>query len=211
VPVFRSGAGQAPAWCELRFFEVATLPPGARHAFERVGRKERIVVSRGACRLAAGEQTVTLAERGRHELAVPDGRFVVEEVLSQVTLVRLCGDWGERTGGCGLFVPVPSDGQPDKGDPVPYPKATAFDSHYHDCDEYWIILEGRGVAVSEGKRYVVGPGDCVATGMGHHHDFPEVFEPVRAAYFETTLEGQRRRGHLWSHTHGPAAPRPDRV
>ena len=47
--------------------------------------------------------------------------------------------------------------------------------------------------------------------MGHHHDFPEVFEPVRAVYFETTLEGQKRRGHLWEHTHGPSAPAPGRV
>ena len=92
-----------------------------------------------------------------------------------------------------------------------YPKTTLFDNHFHDCDEYWILFEGRGVAYSEGRRYEVGVGDCVATGMGHHHDFPEVFEPVRAVYFETDLEGRRRAGHLWEHTHGPAAPQPARV
>lgn len=79
------------------------------------------------------------------------------------------------------------------------------------CDEYWIVLEGTGVAVSEGKHYAVGPGDCLATGMGHHHDFPTASAPVHAVYFETTLGGERRRGHLWNHTHGPAQPRLDRV
>ncbi|MGH2616746.1 MAG: cupin domain-containing protein, partial [Thermomicrobiales bacterium] len=94
-------------------------------------------------------------------------------------------------------------------DPVSYPKTTSFDSHYHDCDEYWIVWAGRGVAVSEGQEYEVGPGDCVATGMGHHHDFPRVQEPVQAVYFETTLQGAKRRGHLWEHTHGLAQPARD--
>ena len=83
--------------------------------------------------------------------------------------------------------------------------------HYHDCDEYWILFEGSGIAASEGKLYEVSQGDCVATGMGHHHDFPRVFEPVKAVYFETTLEGKKRRGHLWNHTHGQAEPRKERT
>jgi len=47
--------------------------------------------------------------------------------------------------------------------------------------------------------------------MGHHHDFPLVATPVRAVFFETTLGGARRRGHLWNHTHGPAHPQPERI
>jgi hypothetical protein len=47
--------------------------------------------------------------------------------------------------------------------------------------------------------------------MGHHHDFPQVREPVWAVYFETTLRGAKRRGHLWEHTHGPARPTVDYV
>ena len=100
---------------------------------------------------------------------------------------------------------------PTRGDPVSYAKSTNFDRHYHDCDEYWIVWEGSGVAVSEGRSYDVAAGDCIATGMGHHHDFPNVRQPVRGVYFETTLEGEKRLGHLWEHTHGPAAPRLDRV
>ena len=64
--------------------------------------------------------------------------------------------------------------------------------------------------VSEGRHYAVGPGDCVATRRGDHHDFPLAPEPVTAVYLETTLRGRRRRGHLWDHTHGPAEPHAER-
>jgi mannose-6-phosphate isomerase-like protein (cupin superfamily) len=195
----------------LEYFEVVELAPGARHTFERVGRKEKLVVGQGVCRLRFGRRVVT-AERGANlSLDTPDGRFEVLEALSDTILIRMCGRWGEETGGSGLFTAEASSGSPNAGDPVDYPKETGFDSHYHDCDEYWIIFRGRGIAVSEGQSYEVGPGDCVATGMGHHHDLPRVLEPIEAVYFETTLEGQKRHGHLWSHTHGPAEPRAERV
>lgn len=32
---------------------------------------------------------------------------------------------------------------------------------------------------------------------------PQVFETIKGVYFETTLQGQKRLGHLWEHTHGP--------
>jgi mannose-6-phosphate isomerase-like protein (cupin superfamily) len=118
---------------------------------------------------------------------------------------------GDETGRSGIFTVAKANARQDRGDPADYPKQTSFDNHYHDCDEYWILFEGRGVAVSEGKSFDVGPGDCIATGMGHHRDFPQVFEPVRSVYFETTMEEQKRGGHLWNHTHGPAEPKPERV
>jgi mannose-6-phosphate isomerase-like protein (cupin superfamily) len=123
----------------------------------------------------------------------------------------MCGHWGDEVGGSGLFSVHTSDNPQDRGDAVTYPKQTDFDRHYHDCDEYWILLQGRGTAVSEGKYYAVGPGDCVATGRGHHHDFPVVEEPVHAVFLENTLEGRKRQGHLWNHTHGPAQPHPERL
>ena len=99
----------------------------------------------------------------------------------------------------------------DPGDAFDYPKTNGIDRHYHDCDEYWIVYEGRGRAVSEGRFYDVAPGDCVATGMGHHHDFPVDYEPFKAVYFETDLEGQKRKSHLWEYRHGKAHPQPDRT
>ena len=68
-----------------------------------------------------------------------------------------------------------------------------------------------GEVVTEGKRFDVRDGDCVATGMGHHHDMPVVHVTIRAVYFETSMAGQKRRGHLWDHTHGEAQPQLDRV
>lgn len=210
MPVFRSGAGQAPAWCEMRSFDIVTLQPGESHRYEREGAKEKLIVGRGACRVRVGPETHDAAEGANLDLT-GDGAFAVGDVTAPTTLIRMCGDWGEELGGSGLFGGRESDDPTDAGDPVSYPKKTNFDAHFHDCDEYWIVFEGRGVAVSEGKHYEVGPGDCVATGMGHHHDLPIVFEPIRAVFFETTLEGQKRRGHLWDHTHGPAEPKTDRV
>jgi hypothetical protein len=40
---------------------------------------------------------------------------------------------------------------------------------------------------------------------------PIVHDPIRAVFFETTMEGQKRRGHLWDHKHGAAEPRPERI
>lgn len=219
MPVFRSGE-TPPAWCGLRFFEIVRLPAGGAHTFERRARHERLVVGAGACRLEVpGQGTVEGAERGRGEFRFAldgdqdQGPFVTQ-ATEPVTLIRLCGDLADGAG-YGVFAPrlaaeAPPDAA-DRGDPARYPKTTLFDNHFHDCDEYWILFEGRGVVYSEGRRFEVQEGDCVATGMGHHHDFPELSAPVRAVYFETAPEGRRRKGHLWEHTHGPAEPLPDRV
>lgn len=74
------------------------------------------------------------------------------------------------------------------------------------ADKYWILFGGRGMAVSEGQFYEISVGNCLATRMGNHHDYPQVFETMRGVYFETTRKGQKRLGHLWNHTHGPAQP-----
>jgi mannose-6-phosphate isomerase-like protein (cupin superfamily) len=211
MPVFKSGKGLAPEWCEMEYFEMLQLPTGANHTFERVGQKEKLIVGKGQCRLAFAGQTIIADEKVNLDLATPDEQFEVLEVLSDATLIRMCGRWGDETGGSGIFTVAKADNRLDRGDPVDYPKETNFDNHYHDCDEYWIIFAGRGVSVSEEKHYEVVPGDCIATGMGHHHDFPWVFEPVKAVYFETTIEGEKRRGHLWNHKHGQAKPQKDRV
>jgi len=211
MPVFRSGAGQVPAWCELRTFDIVTVRPGETYTYERAGAKEKLIIGRGACRVRIGSAEHEAEDGAILDLPVAEDVFVVSDVTEAATLIRMAGNWGEEVGGSGLFgvseVADPKDG----GDLIHYVKRTNFDAHFHDCDEYWIVFEGHGVAVSEGKLYEVGPGDCVATGMGHHHDFPSVTEPVRAVFFETTLEGLKRRGHLWEHTHGPAEPRADRL
>lgn len=202
---------ELPDWCEMRFYEILKLSPGQSYSCERVGKKEKIIVDSGICQITWGEQTAQ-AERGTNlDLIEPDIHFTIDEVTESTTLLRVAGHWGDITGGSGVWTIENSDNPQDKGDPFNYPKTTNFDNHYHDYDEFWIFFEGRGLAVSEGITYEISAGDCIATGMGHHHDLPQVFEPIRAAFFETTVEGQGRRGHLWNHTHGIAQPHPDRI
>lgn len=211
MPVFTSGKGQAPAWCEMRYFDIVELEPGQQHTYEREGKKEKLIVGRGRCRVSLTGMEVEGGDKTQLDLGEGEGSFAVDQVAERTVLIRMCGDWGEECGGAGVFAMTNSDKPQDTGDRMEYPKFTNFDCHFHDCDEYWIFFEGSGLAYSEGKPYLVGPGDCVATGMGHHHDLPRVDAPIRGVYFETTMEGQKRRGHLWDHTHGVAQPRMERV
>jgi mannose-6-phosphate isomerase-like protein (cupin superfamily) len=211
MPVFRSGKGLAPAWCELEYFDIVELSPGDSHTFERLGKKEKLIVAKGECTVSYGGETVSAPRGANLDLTAPDGAFKVTDVAAGTMIVRMCGRWGDEVGGSGVFGSKHSDNPVEQGDPTDYAKHTDLDNHYHDCDEYWIIAEGRGVAVTEGKHYEVGPGDCVATGMGHHHDIAEIYEPILGVWFETTLEGRNRLGHLWNHKHGTAEPQADRV
>jgi len=200
-----------PDWCEMNFYEILTLAVGDHHTFERVGKKEKLIVDRGQCQITWGNRTVA-AERGTNlDLIDPDATFSIHDITAETVLLRVAGDWGDVTGGSGVWTIDNDDAPQDKGDPFDYPKTTSFDNHYHDYDEYWIFFSGRGRVVSEGIQYDVQAGDCIATGCGHHHDVAQVFEPIRAAFFETTVEGLGRRGHLWNHTHGVAQPMLDRV
>ncbi len=135
----------------------------------------------------------------------------IEPVQVPVTLVRISGSWAEPVGSSGVFELGNSDHPRNDGDAVRYPRSTAFDNHFHDCDEYWIIAEGRCLAVSEQTLHTLGPGDCLATRMGVHHDIPLVIEPVTGVYFEGTLRGKKRPGHLWEYRDGPPAVPAGRV
>jgi len=213
--IFKPGPGHAPKWGELDFFELVRLQPGELRSFERHNPKEKLIVCAGQCViwLHCATHAVSLAATASGNLDLPDGadRFLVEEVSEPTTLCYFTGRWGAENGGSGLFGVRRSEHPRDDGDPVNYPKETDFDCHYHDCDEYWIIWEGSGEVVIEDQNYAVAAGDGVAIGMGHHHDFPLVRQPVKAVWFETTLQGQKRRGHLYNHTHGLAQPRWERV
>ena len=210
MPVFKSG-GPVPAWCELQFFDMVALQPGDSHVFERRSEMEKVIIGSGRCRLSADGDSVSGEGRTRLDLGPGSGALRVSEVVEPSTVIRVGGTWGVDLGGFGVFTAALNDHRTNGGDPITYEKETAFDRHFHDCDEYWIFFEGRCEVVSENKHYEVGPGDCVATGMGWHHDLPRVYEPIKAVYFETTMQGDNRRGHLWEHKHGKAHPKSDRV
>ncbi|MEW6654207.1 MAG: hypothetical protein AB1394_12180, partial [Bacteroidota bacterium] len=117
------------------------------------------------------------------------------------TIIIVGGNWENEIGAHGVFSMNNVQHPKNSGDSTSYWRNTDFDNHFHDCDEYWIFYEGRGIAVSEEKVYTIEPGVCIATKMGDHHDIPVVNEILSGIYFETTLKGKKRKGHLWNHSH----------
>lgn len=209
MAVFRSGE-QPSDWCELMGFEFVELT-GQPRSIAITAQKQRLLVTRGSCRLTSGQGAQVLCEGQFCELDEANGPFTADAGDRTAQVLIFSGRWGTELGGCGVFRCTPSTPFASKGDPVSYPKSTNFDSHYHDCDEYWVIIEGTGTVVVGSRSFEIETGDCVAIGMGHHHDLPQVRADIKLAYFETTLEGKKRFGHLWQHKHGPADVRAERV
>lgn len=71
-----------------------------------------------------------------------------------------------------------------------------FDLHYHDCDEYWLIFEGRALVSVGDRRYTVGAGDIVCTQTGVEHDIVAVAEGLGGFWFEGRTPPSGRVGHL---------------
>ncbi|MFO8079797.1 MAG: cupin domain-containing protein [Armatimonadota bacterium] len=68
--------------------------------------------------------------------------------------------------------------------------------HFHDCDEWWIITEGRALIITEGEEYEVESGHMIFTPMGEEHGVLEVYRNLKGTWFEGRLRGRKRRGHL---------------
>ena len=68
--------------------------------------------------------------------------------------------------------------------------------HYHDCNEYWIIVSGRGICTTEGDRYEIGPGDLVLTKKGDEHSLV-VTEEMTAVYIYGVLPLGGEIGYLY--------------
>lgn len=189
-----------PAWSDVKSFSWYDLAAGEQRIEVREARA-RLLVTAGGCQIRQGSRSQVLRE----------GQFVPIErgdaVLAasgSAQAVVFEGSWGEELGGCGLFRAENVAAPADRGDPVSYPKRTNIDAHYHDCQEFWLLLEGAATVVVDGQDLDMQPGDCLPIPMGAMHDMPDAPQPVKAVYFETTLRGQKRTGHLWQHTHGPA-------
>jgi mannose-6-phosphate isomerase-like protein (cupin superfamily) len=71
-----------------------------------------------------------------------------------------------------------------------------FDRHYHDCDEYWLIFEGRALVSVGDRRYTVEPGDIVCTETGVEHDIVAVAGRLSGFWFEGRTPPGGRIGHL---------------
>jgi mannose-6-phosphate isomerase-like protein (cupin superfamily) len=208
VPVFRSDQ-TPPAWCELRSFEIIDFANGHEASYRRSQPRERLLMTFGTIQLIHSGGSVVLKENQFVDVAVDQWRLKACSPRAQI--VRLSGRWGNEVAGCGIFRVTNQENPAHAGDPVGYPKTTSVDPHYHDCDEYWIVLEGACTTVVGDRHMTMNVGDCEPIGMGHHHDMPSVTSPVKAVFFETTLEGEKRVGHLWNHTHGRAQPKAERI
>ena len=74
-------------------------------------------------------------------------------------------------------------------------EGASSDVHYHDCDEWWIIINGRALVTGSVDPFEAGPGDMIFTPMGETHRI-EALSLVTVAWFEGPLRGEKRKGHL---------------
>jgi len=211
VPVFRNGSFQPSGWCELRRYTTFDGTPTTDRIVTTAFPKAILLVTDGVCGVVRDGTEAVLRERDTTALSADVGNLRVLGSDGAFRCMLFEGNWGEDIGGCGLFFYAADTPRKFPSDPISYERTSNFDSHYHDCDEYWMILEGAGTVVVGGVHHDIGPGDCVVTGAGHHHDIPHIRTPIRSAFLETTLEGPKRRGHLHNFEHGIAVPRWERV
>lgn len=68
--------------------------------------------------------------------------------------------------------------------------------HFHDCDEFVFMVQGRCVMRSEGILYTLVPGDVLVTRMGDEHELLEILEDTVYFWCCGPLRGKRRCGHL---------------
>mgnify|MGYP000985485766 CR=1 FL=1 len=72
----------------------------------------------------------------------------------------------------------------------------SFDRHHHDCDELWLLTEGKAKILLDGAERYVQAGDVVVTREGSQHDVLEVYETIRGFFVEYGGDASSRFGHL---------------
>ncbi len=70
-----------------------------------------------------------------------------------------------------------------------------IDRHFHDCDEWWIIVDGKALVEVESEETEVGPGSMIFTPMGELH-YLKPLTSMTIVWFEGPLKGEKRSGHL---------------
>lgn len=68
--------------------------------------------------------------------------------------------------------------------------------HYHDCDEWVFMIEGKCIMRSEGILYTLEKDDVLVTRMGDEHELLEILEDTTYFWACAELKGQKRAGHL---------------
>lgn len=70
-----------------------------------------------------------------------------------------------------------------------------FDRHSHECNEYWLIFNGKAKIMVGGRDYYVKSGDIVCTKAGDEHDVLEIYESIEAFWFEEAIPPGGKTGH----------------
>ena len=201
-----------PKWAKLRKYErVFMKKDEVMQLCEFAYPKVALMCLSGSFTIVDGDATVDIKLGEAYELTSESAQITAHPYyfVEKASFMLMCGIW--ESASFNMFRADIFENPVNLGTPCDYYRNNSFDNHYHDFDEYWILYEGHGVAYSENKPFECGPGDCVVTGMGWHHDFPIAHDYVQAVTVETEGEGQNRPDHLWEQVHGPAVPQKDRI
>jgi mannose-6-phosphate isomerase-like protein (cupin superfamily) len=78
-----------------------------------------------------------------------------------------------------------------------YAPGASSEFHFHDCDVWWIIVDGIARIFSAEREIQVGPADMVFTPMGEPHRI-EAITLVTLVWFAGPLKGRKRKGLLYA-------------
>jgi len=200
MPLLKISENKFPDWSEVKRITQLSIDSHGNTEITKSFPKYAIFVISGECSIRTNGYEKIFLE---NDSLISDKKNIsIKTTMQKTELVMIEGNWSDEIGGSAVFKMSKHSTPRNIGDPVDYSRTNDFDNHYHDFDEYWIILKGSGLAVSEGVKYKFSGGDIIATRMGDHHDLPEVYDDIHGIYFETSLRGQKRLGHLWNHNHG---------
>lgn len=200
MPLLKISENKFPEWSEVKRITQLTVESNDTTKITVSFPKYAMFIISGECCIKVNGYQKLFLENDM--LFSDEELIIIKSMKNKVEIVLIEGNWSDELGSSAVFRMSRFSTPRNVGDPVDYIRTNDFDNHYHDFDEYWIILSGSGIAVSEGIKYKFTAGDIIATRMGDHHDLPEVYEDIHGIYFETSLRGQKRLGHLWNHTHG---------
>ena len=71
MPVFRSGTGNAPKWCEMSDFQIIRLEQGEEKSLERFDEKEHFICTAGRVSITSGNRKAELQEGDKFDVAAP--------------------------------------------------------------------------------------------------------------------------------------------
>ena len=204
---------EIPEWSILKKWEIYHIPVGSKMTIETGHSKCGVWLLNGLITVDDGHASTVLWRRLGQDVRqfafFQSGTITVDcsaddNWWNVNTIAVFSGDWADdervKMGG---FSCSNNDHPFNHGDPVDYPIFTTFPNHYHEYDEYFLVMRGRGIFMDDGVLYNVGPGDLIATRRGCHHQVVACWdESMNCAEFGSRYGGQKREIFLYEHTHG---------